>query len=439
MSGSSRPTRRVLILSPYFPPRRRVGGLRAFKFARRLAEFGYEPHVVCLESPGERATDAERAALSRMDVLELSASVDSTRKRSSSSVSKVARDPNVFDRLADAVDRRMPVDSWLPWLFAHRAGVVRHARSREVDLVFCTGDPWSSHLFGRSIARALSVPYVADFRDPWTLCTVRGHDRPSWVRSLDARAEAMVVRDAAALVFTSSRASALYRANYRGAGEKIVTIRNGYDESAFGDPVDATRASGRIASSSRATLDLLFFGTFRPLAPALPVIRWLEGLRRLAPELLDGVRVQSMGSLDAEDRAAAERAGVLACFESVPPVPYELSLTRQRQADLLLVASDERRDDMIPAKLFDALPAGRPVVSLATNPEVAGILRHTGTGETVDGRDPAWIARLAAMVRAKRANEPLPVAYAPDVRALRAYEATRLTEDLAHVFDSVLA
>ena len=59
----------------------------------------------------------------------------------------------------------------------------------------------------------------------------------------------------------------------------MVTIRNGYDESAFEYPAAIVdRGRGLAAASERRTLDLLFFGMFRPLAPARPVIRWLAGL-----------------------------------------------------------------------------------------------------------------------------------------------------------------
>lgn len=416
-----------------------MGALRAFKFARGLPGVGYEPHVACFASDAGLPSASESEALARMDVFSLPAPVDPSAGRWIERARATRIESGALDGLVDAIDRRMPVDSWLPWFAMIRPRLLQHARSVRPELVFCSGDPWSSLVLGRSIARELDVPFVADFRSPWTLGSAPDRERPSWVRAIDARAEAVIVRDAAALVFASSRARALYRSSYRAASPKMVTLRNGFDEVAFHGSIRADRDDGRASVSPRPTLDLLFFGVFRPQTPARPVVRWLAGLRRLAPELLDGLRVQSMGGLDAEDRRLAERAGVARCFESVASVPYEEALVRQRQADLLLISGDERRDDVIPSKLFDALAAGRPIVSLAANPEIAGILRHTGAGETADPDDPAWIARLAALVRAKEAGARLPIAYAPDLRALRSYEVRQQTRELASLFDGVLA
>ena len=46
-------TPKVLMISPYFVPRKRVGALRSFKFAKHLKELDWQVCVVHLEAKGQ--------------------------------------------------------------------------------------------------------------------------------------------------------------------------------------------------------------------------------------------------------------------------------------------------------------------------------------------------------------------------------------------------
>jgi hypothetical protein len=44
----------------------------------------------------------------------------------------------------------------------------KYLEEHPVDLIVSTGPPQSMHLIGRELARATGLPWIADFRDPWT-------------------------------------------------------------------------------------------------------------------------------------------------------------------------------------------------------------------------------------------------------------------------------
>lgn len=54
---------KVLMISPYFVPRKRVGALRSFKFAKYLNELDWQVCVVHLEAKGQTLSDAEKVTL----------------------------------------------------------------------------------------------------------------------------------------------------------------------------------------------------------------------------------------------------------------------------------------------------------------------------------------------------------------------------------------
>lgn len=377
----------ILIISPYFAPRPRIGAQRATKFARHLPDFGYVPHIVSLD-PGEAG----------QSVIQLTTPVDRTHRRSGSALGATGNPQGL-----DALDRWIPIDSWVPVMWWNRARVVEHAREKGIRLVWSTGDPWSGHLLAETVADALGVPWIADWRDPWTLCPVRNQDRPAWVRALDRRVERHWMLRATLNTFTAQETERRYRSAY---GIATTTIHNAFDH----DDI----SSGEPAPGNEF-VELLFFGRFRDLSPAEPVIRLVASCDHPSR-----VRVVSFGPLGEADLQLASRLGVAECFVSEPPIPLATSMDRLRKADFLLLSTDPRRDEIIPAKLWDYLPAGRPILSLVPNRDVDQVVRHTGTGSGV-----APLTQLNRYLTDRTA-----MAGKPDPAAIRTYAAREATAKL---------
>ncbi|HEY6881693.1 MAG TPA: hypothetical protein VI299_26885 [Polyangiales bacterium] len=194
--------RRVLMIAPYFPPRARVGARRPLRFARYLPEFDVTPLVVSLASASAPAA-ADRDVLSALERFELYAPFDRTERPAHAPRGKAR---------GSMLDTHTPIDTWWPLLVAQAGRVIERARKFAPDVVWSTADPWSSHALAMRVARALQVPWIADFRDPWSLCRVRTRGRPRWVQRIDAHAERAYIEAASRCTFTSERTTARYRA-----------------------------------------------------------------------------------------------------------------------------------------------------------------------------------------------------------------------------------
>ncbi len=418
--------RSVLMIAPYFPPRRRVGSLRPYKFARELPQWGWEPRVVHLATPTERATAEESIQLDALDRHAVGSAGDRTMVAGGSSLEHThPRRSLVLDRL----DGVVPVDGWLATLLAALPGVLRFARASRVDVVWSTADPWSSHVLAGLVAIRLGRPWIADYRDPWNLCGVRGRNRPAWVRSLDRQVEERVLASADRIVFTAERTRSRYAAARPRRAAKMVTITNAYagePRAWSADPVYGDR------------LVLRFFGRFRPLSSASRTIDVLRRVRALDPVAFSNLEVRSVGELSGEDRRRAEEAGVLDRFVSEEAVPYEAAAERLSTSDLLLVSVEPGREEILPAKLIDYLPVGRPIVALADSPEVADVLKTTGTGRMY-GRDQVEEAarHLIACVWCALSGIPLSGFPTAQPEALRRYSSASTAARLAGLLDEV--
>lgn len=427
--STTTPQQRVLIVAPYFPPRARVGAQRPLKFVRHLAAHGFAPAVVCLNSREAGDDGALPAGLPQLRLHPWFEPRSAPTQRALRPVERAS--------LRARVDAHIPIDSWWPVLMLQLPRVLRFARAFAPHVIWSTADPWSSHALGLRVARALRLPWVADFRDPWTLCQVRGRERPAWVRAIDARTERRYLHAASALTFTAARTTQRYAAAYPALAGRMFTLENSFDERLFDD--DSTAPQSAYAVTPGAALTLTFFGRFRALSSAARISQLLARLRQLHPDAAE-VRVRCVGGLDAFDRARAEALGIADAFESIPSLPLAQGLRMLRQSDLVLLSSEPGRDEIIPAKLFDYLAAGRPILALADNPDSRAILESTGLGQqfSTEQLDAAAQA-LAACVRAKRGNQPLPLSRGHDPQRTHAFSAAATTARLARLLRTVVA
>lgn len=410
--------RRLLMIAPYFPPRDRVGAARPHKLALELPRLGWLPRVVHLAAGGDPP------GLDGVPCHPLGTLMDRTTTGGGSSLAPRRPGPRLLDR----VDDHLPVDGWLAPLLWSARSVVRFAREVGVDAVWSTADPWSSHLLAARVVEQLRVPWVADFRDPWTLCKVRNVRRPLWIRAIDRRAESFVLSRVDRIVFTADRTRSVYADAYPRYAGRMRVVTNGY-----AGPVVPFSNQPR----NGAQVILRFFGRFRPLSSAARIIAVLSELKRLDPEALAAIEVRSVGGLDDPDRRRAEAAGVADRFFSEDPVSREQRNERLASSDLLLLSVERGRDEILPAKLFDYLAGGRPVFALADSPEIAGILQQTGVGVAF-GADAEVLAAgyLARAVRAARAGQPFAAGPARP-EAIARWSSAEVARRTALVLDEV--
>ncbi|MEX2395903.1 MAG: hypothetical protein WD491_02710, partial [Balneolales bacterium] len=153
---------------------------------------------------------------------------------------------------------------------------------------------------------------------------------------------------------------------------------------------------------------------------------------------LEHISIQSCGELPDEDAKKAHGTGVLSAFESVNPEPYENTLIRLNQADMLLLSTEQNRNEIIPAKLWDYLSAGKPIVSFSQNPEVAEILKQTKTGAqfAIKDMDKASDFLIDCFI-AKKEGRPLPYSKERDRVKIQAYSSVNTTAQLATLFDQL--
>jgi glycosyltransferase involved in cell wall biosynthesis len=258
--------------------------------------------------------------------------------------------------LKSRVARRLaPVAGWLPRA-ARACGAA--IRAHRPDALLTSGPPQQVHWLGLWLKRRHGLRWVADFRDPWYpagRCD-RGRDLASWRVGVQ---ESAVFRAADAVVANAPGASRVLREAYPRLCGKFVTIPNGYDRGTFPDPV--------APESPGAPLRVVYAGTIyagREPRPFLDAVKALTAGQGGASLPLD-VRFFGPPPENGLDLAAeVERRGLTDHVTLGGQVGYARALREMAGADILLLLDSPGRSVGVPAKLYEYIGAGRPVLAL---------------------------------------------------------------------------
>jgi hypothetical protein len=348
--------RRVLMVSPHFPPDSSAGAHRVRLLAPYLAQYGWEPTVVTVEPAAYEGTlDAGLAAL-------VPASV------------RVVRVPAWSALIA----RRFGIGDLGMRAFGALRRTCTDLLARErYDALFVTIYPVYPALLGPVLKRRFAVPFVLDYQDPWVGnwgLTVGGG--PAGAVDVKSRAsrllgrllEPLAVRAADAITAVSARTYEDVLARVP-ASPACMTLPLGWEARDFAGAAMPNRffdpADGFINLSYVGTLLPTGAGTLGALLAATRLLREREPALYARLRLwFIGTSNQSTGSVEPRVLPAAQAAGVADIVREIPlRVGYGEALSILRQASgILLLGSSEPH--YTASKLYPALLARRPLLAL---------------------------------------------------------------------------
>ncbi|MDR2789238.1 MAG: glycosyltransferase [Candidatus Accumulibacter sp.] len=370
--------KRILMIAYHFPPLAGSSGIqRTLRFVRYLPEFGWQPIVLSANPRAyERTSEDLMGEIPEGTVVSRAFALDA------------ARHFSIAGRYAAATARP---DRWISWKFAGIREGMRLIGKYAPDAIWSTYPIATAHVIASELRRRSELPWVADFRDPMAQDGYPA-DPVTWRRFLEIEAEA--VGKAALSLFTTPGAARIYRGRYPDRAAHMRVLENGYDEESFqGLPLPPSPAEPLNPGS----LTLLHSGIVYPSErdPA-PLFIALEAMKRdgsLAPGSLK-IRFRAPVHDDLL-RALAGKHGVASFVETCPAVPYRDALAEMSRAEGLLVMQAANCNEQIPAKVYEYLRTGRPVLGL-TDPagDTAGALREAGIRSIAALDSPEGIARL---------------------------------------------
>lgn len=257
------------------------------------------------------------------------------------------------------------------WIQPSIKFLVEELRRNPVDAIVSTGTPHSMHLIAKAVKEKLNLPWLADFRDPWTnIDFYHQLMLTKWADAKHHRLEKEVLTTADKVTTVSWHwAEELGKIGNR----KVDVITNGFDEEDYqATPLALDRkfSISHIGLLSAERTVTAFWNALQELCDEVPGFK-------------DNLLIRLVGKVDYEVFREIERFGLTASVEHIRYVPHDEAIALQQKSTVLLLVLNNVPNVMghIPGKLFEYLAAGRPILGIG-NPagDAARIVKETERG-----------------------------------------------------------
>jgi len=376
--------KKVLLITYYWPPSGGAGVQRVLKTVKYLRDFGWEPVVYTAQDAAYPITDATLAADVPDGIEVIRGPIwepyelykrftgKGGQKEVYSGFLSEDKKPSLTERLSVWIRGNFFIPDarrfWIkPSIRLLREWLTQH----HVDAIMSSGPPHSVHLIAQGVKQATGLPWLADFRDPWTnIDFYHQLMLTNWADRRHHRLEGEVLRQADRVV-TVSWVWAKEMDHLGATDTRVIT--NGYDHADFAEeapPLEEKFVCSHIGYLNRDRNHGLLWEAFGELSRELPGFR-------------EQLRLRFVGKTDFIAFQQLEAQGLMDCVERIPYVPHRevLRYTRSSQLLLLLVNHVPNVMGHIPGKTYEYIGSDRPI--LAIGPEEADfarVLRETDTG-----------------------------------------------------------
>jgi len=426
------PRKKVLILTYYWPPAGGPGVQRVVKFVKYLGDFGYQP-IVLTVSRGEypaidHSLEAEvpegiRVVRTRtFEFFGLFKRLTGRKKeeRITTTILK-ADNPGWKDRIFRWIRYNLFYpDARIGWRWFALRAAGKIIREEQPVLLFCTSPPHSAQWITRALHRKTGIPWVADFRDPWTdAYWLRDLPKYPWAYRRNLAMERVVLAEADALVTVSEG----YQELLHKTGRRPRLIRNGFDAADFTQ-----------RKSANPTFRIVYTGSLSQIQ--MPT-NFLDALAGLSHEEQSKVQFDLYGAIDPQFFKEAGERRVTHLIKAHGYIPHDQVVQEMVQADLLLLLTPRTPSvGMTPLKLYEYLASGAFILGIGdTTSDPARILQRCEGGQYV-----SYDTNVLPLLRHRIDTWEKHPGQQPQIHpGVRQLERRELTRQLAEVFDQVLA
>ena len=382
-------SKKVLIVSFNSPlSTLNIGSLRVRGLAKYLPEYNWEPAVLTVMSSGEpdarfRVIQTPFPGTVQSNIKQkLGLNPETPVGKQITFLKKIysKEDFTILAKLAELFKTTLAdilayPDHHKKWYPCALDEGIKLLSSESFDAVISSSPPPTCHLIARDLKRKFKIPWIADFRDLWSLNPYMGF---STIRRIiiDRYLEIKTLRLADALVTVSEPLAQELRTLHK--GKPVYAITNGFDP----DEVKEKPISKEFTITYTGNI----YPGKRDPEPLFRAISELIAENQIKREC---VKIRFYGGWDycfycyhwvEKDIRKYNLEGVVSLY---PKVPREIALDKQRESQILLLLNwtDPKEPGIYTGKLFEYLAAKRPILAVGgPRGVVTELLEETGAG-----------------------------------------------------------
>jgi len=384
---NARGKRKVLIITYYWPPSGGAGVQRWLKFSKYLRDFGWEPVIYTPENPEAPAIDnsLESDIPEGITVLKRPITEPYTAykrfigMKPGEKVNAGFLQEREKSTVAEGFAVWLRGNFFIPdarrfWIKPSTKFLVNYLKDNPVDAIVSTGPPHSMHLIALKVHEKLNIPWLADFRDPWTGIDFYHQLRLSMLADrLHRKLEKKVLTSATAITVVSEDMSKEFKGI---VNRNYNVVTNGYDEQDI-SPIPQSQLDKKFTISHIGSIN----------ASRNPEKLWgvISEMVINNPEFADAVQIKLVGKVDIAVLKSIENLGLISYLSRIEYIPHRevMREIQNSQVLLLLINNTPNAKGILTGKIFEYLGSGRPILSIGPEDgDAAEILKDSDAGQT---------------------------------------------------------
>jgi glycosyltransferase involved in cell wall biosynthesis len=382
---------KVLVITYYWPPSGGSQVLRWLKFSKYLPEFGWIPVIYTPENPEPQETDPSLIKEIPDEITVIKHPIWEpyrlykmfSRKGKDEKISTAFISEKKSNSLIDKTSNFIRSNFFIPdarrfWIKPSYRFLRKYLDKNHVDLMVSSGPPHSMHIIALLLKKTLNIPWIADFRDPWTNIDYYRHLLlTSRADKKHHRLEKEVLTNADYVVAVSPT----MKKEFIGTGaKKVKTITNGYDD--YTIKIDEKKRDKKFS--------ILHVGSVPGTRNAETLWKVLAELAASEKGFADNLQINLIGKVDYSVIESLKKHNLIRFTIREKYMPHIKALERMAMAQLLLLLINNTPNaaGILTNKFYEYLSVRRPILGIGpADGDTAAILKITRAGKISDFGD----------------------------------------------------
>ncbi len=380
-------SRKILIISYYWPPSGGVGVQRWMNFAIQLKHRRWEPIIYTPENPQFEIRDEGLITTVKgirvvktpiWEPFDLFHKITGNRERKNVQQGLVLEKSNksFLDKVIVWIRGNVLIpDPRVFWVGRSVKFLRKFLEEEGINTIITTGPPHSIHLIGKRLKKQLIVNWIADFRDPWSKWDVlKKLETSTLSMALHEYLEKRVL-DSADIVTTVSKRLAASFQSRTSSSVKILT--NGI-----------TIKKPNVSTPDEESFTIGYFGMLNEMRNPNQLWHVLDQLCREDKQFnarlqikIGGIVAESIKSELLSMERLKDKVQLLGCM------PHEEVQTMYAECNLLLLLLNKTDNAqwILPVKFFEYLGAHRKILALGKrDSDLGDLMNGKNIGELLD-------------------------------------------------------
>ena len=381
--------KRVLIITYYWPPSGGAGVQRWLKFVKYLRSFNWEPIVFTVENGEFPVLDFDliKEIPDGVEVLKVPAWEPYkiyklfSGKNKNDGINSGFLSEKKGSGFIESLSKWIRGNLFIPdarkfWIKPANQFLNQYLQNNPVDVIISSGPPHSTHLIALSLKKKFQIPWMSDFRDPWT--NIDFYKDLKLTKTADQKHKKLendvLVQSDIVLTIGRQLSNELKTLG----AKRVEIIENGFDPQDF-------------LEDKNYELDEKFsiahIGSFTPSRNHMVLWKALSQLVNEKEEFKSKLEIKLIGKVDYSVLESIKDFGLETYLKKIDYVSHNEVIKHQKSSKLLLlmVNNTPNAKGIVTGKVFEYMASKRPILAIGPKDgDLGEILSKTSSGLVCD-------------------------------------------------------